>query len=119
MFNKIRKYKAFYVIFFAITFLLYSKGFTFIQSTKLIEKDKKEALSFINASAIITGSCFTQNLERLHTNNTSLVKKVSIDRHIFWQVIVGIKYLQQIDLKTCVIIACSPSVLDLNSILII
>ena len=117
MFNKIRKYKAFYVIFFAITFLLYSKGFTFIQSTKLIEKDKKEALSFINATAIITGSCFSQNPERLNVANSSLVKKVSIDRHVFWQVLVGIKHLQQINLQTCDIIACSPSVLDLNSIL--
>lgn len=88
-----------------------------IHSTNLIEKDKTEALSLINATAIITGNCFTQNIERLNVATSSFVKKVSIDRHVVWHVLVGIKYLQQINLQTCVIIACSPSVLDLNSIL--
>ena len=97
--------------------MLYSKGITSIHSTQHVENDKSDALSFINATAIITWINFTQNLERLHTTSSSLVKKVSIDRHVYWHVFVGIKYLQQIVLQTCIIIASSPSALDLNSIL--
>jgi len=110
----IRKYKGFCVFFFAITFLIYAKGYS---SAIPVEKDKTEPYSFIKAIAIITGSCQTHDQEQTTLAGSSFAKKVSIDRHLFRLVLIGIKHLQQINLQTCIIVASSPTVLDLNSIL--
>lgn len=116
MFEQIRKYKLLVVCFVALTFLMYMSSYI-KHSVGMFEREKTEALSVVKASNIVAVCHIAQNPDRLELGNSSVVKKVSIDRFVFRYIIVGYRFFQRIYMYECHITALSPSVLDLNSIL--
>lgn len=114
MFTSIRKYKAFFVLFLAMNFLIYAKQYS--NYTHLSDSESQNNFMFSDAITFISSNCSVNQAERL-SNLFYQLKKVSFERNSLEKMTYVQQYLTFIISHKINVSSVTNSVLDINCIL--